>query len=147
MLRVQATMMVCLTERHEIVDRYENYVTWLGQHSQSRAIWFPVPDLHAPPLAEAISLVSRLDALLSDGARVIMHCAAGIGRSGTMAAAVLMWGGMSAVEATAQVAASRPMAGPEVGPQRELLMDLETLLHDRNTTPSRDRTYDASSPH
>jgi protein-tyrosine phosphatase len=141
--RVQATMLVCLTERHEISERYQSYVEWLNQHRESRAIWFPIPDLHAPPLGGAISLVSRLDEAVSGGARVIMHCAAGIGRSGTMAAALLMWGGMAASEAMDEVAAARPMAGPEVGPQRELLMSLELLLREHRKGPTGDRPYDA----
>lgn len=118
-------MVVCLTERHEIAERYEGYVEWLDRHCGDRAIWFPIPDLHAPALSEAIELVARLDAAIIDGAEVIMHCAAGIGRSGTMAAALLMWGGVSAAVALDVVATSRPMAGPEAGPQRELLTMFE----------------------
>jgi protein-tyrosine phosphatase len=142
--RVDATVLVCLTERHEIADRYDHYVRWLKTHREERAIWFPIPDLHAPPLADAVTLVSRLDAMIATGSRVIMHCAAGIGRSGTMAAALLIWGGMSASAAIGVVAASRPMAGPEVGPQRELLTNLESLLLQRNTAPIGDSSYDAS---
>jgi protein-tyrosine phosphatase len=142
--RVGATVLVCLTERHEIADRYDHYVRWLETHRGDRAIWFPIPDLHAPPLAGAVTLVSRLDALIATGSRVIMHCAAGIGRSGTLAAALLMWGGMSASAAIGAVAASRPMAGPEVGPQRELLTNLESLLLQRDTAPIGESSYDAS---
>jgi protein-tyrosine phosphatase len=52
---------------------------------------------------------------------VIVHCGAGIGRAGTTAILVLMALGLSASDAAAAVAAARPMAGPEAGPQRDLV--------------------------
>lgn len=54
----------------------------------------------------------------------VLHCGAGIGRAGTIAAALLMRGGLSHDEALARVASSRPMAGPEAGAQRDLLVAL-----------------------
>jgi atypical dual specificity phosphatase len=115
---------VCLTESHEISERYPQYVTWLDQHRGDRALWFPIPDLHAPRQAVAEEFLHRLDGLLAAGSQIIMHCAAGIGRSGTMAAAVLIWGGTPADSALKIVAAARPMAGPEAGPQRDFLADI-----------------------
>jgi protein-tyrosine phosphatase len=126
--RVQASVVVCLTESHEISDRYPQYVNWLHQHRGDRALWYPIPDLHAPQRASAEQFLDHLDQMLADGAQVIMHCAAGIGRSGTMAAAVLMWGGMPSDVAMELVAAARPMAGPEAGPQREFLADLSRSI-------------------
>jgi protein-tyrosine phosphatase len=126
--RVQASIVVCLTQSHEVADRYPAYVDWLHHHLGERAIWLPIPDLDAPALQSGIELVARLDALVADGHGVIMHCAAGIGRSGTMATALLMWGGMRADAARELVAASRPMAGPEAGPQLEFLADLERSI-------------------
>jgi protein-tyrosine phosphatase len=128
MARVRATVVVCLTQSHEVVDRFPDYVKWLHHHLGERAIWFPIPDLHAPSLQSGIELVTQLDALVAEGERLIMHCAAGIGRSGTMATALLMWGGMEADAARDLVAASRPMAGPEAGPQVQFLADLERSL-------------------
>jgi protein-tyrosine phosphatase len=128
MARVQASVVVCLTQSHEVADRYPAYLDWLHDHLNERAIWFPIPDLHAPSLQSGIELLTRLDSLVSDGHRLIMHCAAGIGRSGTMAAALLMWGGMDADAAREMVAASRPMAGPEAGAQLEFLTDLQRRI-------------------
>ena len=50
-----------------------------------------------------------------------MHCAAGIGRTGTMAVCVLVAFGTPLDEALRIVGEARPMAGPEVGAQRELV--------------------------
>lgn len=62
-------------------------------------------------------LVRRLD----DGEHLLMHCAAGIGRTGTMAVCLLMELGMAQPTAQALVATHRPMAGPEVGAQIDLV--------------------------
>ncbi|MCU1503748.1 MAG: putative protein-tyrosine phosphatase [Ilumatobacteraceae bacterium] len=119
--RVGASSVVCLTEVDELIDRYPEYVAWLREVGGDRAIWFPIPDLHAPQAHQAIELVVDLAARLRRGDQVVIHCAAGFGRSGTLAACVLIALGLTAAQALRLVAASRPMAGPEVGAQRDLV--------------------------
>lgn len=126
--RVDATTIVCLTERHEIADRYPGYVDWLAEHRESRAVWFPIPDLHAPSLESVQPFVDGLVERLDGGEHLVVHCAAGIGRAGTMATCVLMTMGVDRDDALASVAASRPGAGPEVGAQRDLVDALAVVL-------------------
>jgi protein-tyrosine phosphatase len=116
-----ATTIVCLTEAFEIDERYPQYVSWLRANEAGRAVWFPIPDLHAPSPAGARALLDDMLRRLTDGEGLLVHCGAGIGRSGTIAAAVLISLGTSLPEALATVAANRPMAGPEGDAQRELL--------------------------
>lgn len=117
--RVRADVVLCLNERHELQDRYPDYVSWL--RTDPRAWWVPVPDLHAPALGDAAALVDALVAHLDAGRTVLAHCGAGIGRAGTIAAAVLVVRGAVVEDAVATVAASRPGAGPEAGVQTRLL--------------------------
>jgi protein-tyrosine phosphatase len=119
-----ASAVVCLCEEHELADRYPDYVRWLREQSPTRAIWSPIPDLHAPTVDGATLLVARLRGRLDAGEGLLMHCGAGIGRAGTMAAAVLMSTGMARTDAVTLVAACRPMAGPEAGAQAALLESL-----------------------
>ena len=120
--------LVCLNQRDELVDRYPDYVEWLVAEAGERAVWFPVPDLHAPPLDALLPLLAEIRRRLDEGGHVLVHCGAGIGRAGTVAVCVLMQHGLGRDEALAVVAAHRPMAGPEVGAQRDLVDELAAAL-------------------
>jgi len=129
--RVGATTAVCLTEAHELTGRYDAYVEWLSANVPRRAVWSPIGDLHAPSLDIMVALVDELVARLGSGERILIHCAAGMGRTGTTAACVLIELGVEHDEALRIVAASRPMAGPEVGAQRDLVRDFAECFSGR----------------
>jgi protein-tyrosine phosphatase len=116
-----ADLVVCLCEEHELTERYPEYVQWLRSRRREQVLWSPVPDFHAPEIEDALALVRQLRSRLDRGDTVLMHCGGGIGRTGTMAAALLITMGMSSADAIALVGSSRPMAGPEVGAQTALL--------------------------
>lgn len=124
---VDASVVVCLCESFEIGPRYPGYVEWLEAAAASPApggpvaLWWPVPDLHAPPLESARSLVDQVAQRLDAGAGVLAHCGAGMGRAGTLAAAALIHYGLALDQAITTVARARPGAGPEVGAQKDLL--------------------------
>jgi hypothetical protein len=126
--RVAATTMVCLNERHELAARYPGYVTWLDRHRGTRALWYPIPDLHVPPLAELRPFVDDLVTRLDGGAALLMHCGAGIGRAGTVAICVLLTMGVGREDALRTVAEHRPLAGPEAGAQHEAVLHLAAEL-------------------
>lgn len=122
--RVDASTVVCLCERHELYDRYPQYVAWLDASGDDQAVWFPMPDLHVAPfepmLAMARALVERLDR----NEHLLVHCGAGRGRAGTMAVALLVLMGHPASHALDVVARHRSLAGPEAGAQREFIASL-----------------------
>jgi protein-tyrosine phosphatase len=89
----------------------------------ARAAWFPVPDLGAPPVEQFARIVGTITGRLAAGDTVVVHCAAGIGRAGTVAVGVLMQTDLPHDDALSHVAAHRPMAGPEAGAQQHLLRD------------------------
>jgi protein-tyrosine phosphatase len=121
---IGATTAVCLSEVDELFDRYPGYVDWLRANQPARALWYPVPDLHAPGFHDAVALLAELRARLRNGEGLLVHCGAGIGRAGTVAAALLITMGCTAAAAVGHVAAHRPMAGPEAGAQAQLLEEL-----------------------
>ncbi len=71
----------------------------------------PIPDMR-PPQAEALEAwrISgpAVMGALRRGERVLIHCAAGLGRSGTLAAKLLVEFGVSPQEAIARVRSARP---------------------------------------
>ena len=91
-------------------------MAWLQEHDGGRAVWFPIADLHAPPLVEIRPFLDVAVGRLDGGEHLLVHCGAGIGRAGTIAVCILMLHGLSADDALALVASHRPMAGPESAP-------------------------------
>lgn len=118
---------VCLTERHELAGHYADYVAWLDRGDSST--WFPIHDLHAPSRDAMAVLVTTVVERLAGGERVLMHCAAGMGRAGTTAACVLIALGHDAEAALQIVADARPGAGPEAGVQRDLVESFAERKH------------------
>ena len=128
MQHVDATTVVCLNQRAELEVRYPHYVEWLQNQTPQRVVWFPIPDLDAPPIDAFTALLGDLHGRIVRGDTLLVHCGAGIGRAGTTAAALLMAMGFERERAVAHVGAHRPMAGPEAGAQRELLEAFERTL-------------------
>ncbi len=142
---VDGTAVVCLNEPNEL-GRYPHYVEWLRSQPTTRALWWPIPDLSVPDRDAALQLFEQLRSRLGDGQRLLMHCGAGIGRAGTIAAGLLVTMGETPRDAIARVRAHRPMGGPEAGPQTELLNwlgaewgeDLETKASESPSAGSQD---------
>ena len=80
--RAGATTLVCLNERDELEARYPLYVEWLRTQSGERVVWFPIPDLHMPPLVETTDLLHALAERIRRGEHLLVHCGAGIGPRG-----------------------------------------------------------------
>ena len=86
-----------------------------------------IEDGPAPSFTTLRSLADLVDDLRADGKRVLIHCAAGINRSGLLSAAALIRGGYDADEAIALVREARTGALNNV--------NFVDLLHDPRWSP------------
>jgi protein-tyrosine phosphatase len=80
------------------------------------SLWFPIRDDTAPSdIGEAARLVGRVLDRLAAGRTVVIHCHAGIGRSGTLAACCLVGAGADPRRAIELVREARPGAATAPG--------------------------------
>jgi len=111
-----ASALVTLLEREEmsaigLADLLERVSS-----ARIESLWFPIPDGAAPSdLASTALLVSRIVERLASGRTVIVHCHGGIGRSGTIAACVLVAAGLTPERALEVVRRARAAAATAPG--------------------------------
>jgi protein-tyrosine phosphatase len=80
---------------------------------------FPIPDRQVPDSESKLAqTLERLDEALSSGKNVVVHCRQGVGRSGLVAACLLVRKGMSPGAAVESVSAARGTSVPETIEQR-----------------------------
>jgi len=81
---------------------------------------FPIPDRQTPSsTSETRILVEALHDLIASGKAVAIHCRAGIGRSGLIAASILKRFGLEVESAFALIADARGIAVPDTAEQRD----------------------------
>ena len=56
-----------------------------------KSIWEPIPDMEAPTIAQGIRICKEIESLLQQGEVVAIQGEAGLGRTGTILAAHLLW--------------------------------------------------------
>jgi hypothetical protein len=120
---------VSLVKPHELLECWPGGFTEYMGRLRARVrgvISFPVGDGLAPSVEEACSLIDEVIGLTRRGWRVLFHCYAGLGRTGTMLTAYLMrryklplW------EALERLRRANPAAGPESYEQQLFLEDFE----------------------
>lgn len=110
---------VCLTPRDEIEELAPDYAAAaLRGGTPYDWVHLPVPNYGVPPDADAFrGAIARIARRVQTGDAVLMHCAAGMGRTGSAAACVLKALGLPADEALARVreAGSNPQNAAQSG--------------------------------
>lgn len=103
----EATEIGLVDERQAVEDQAVGFIS------------FPIPDRGVPESTEAaIEVIRRIEAVLRGGDNVAVHCRQGIGRSGLIAAGVLMNSGLQPEQAMKTVSSARGVTIPETLEQR-----------------------------
>jgi protein-tyrosine phosphatase len=112
-------MVVCLTPRDEIEELSPDYAAAVLRKGRLFDwVHLPVPNFGVPPDANAFrAAIERIAQRIRNGDAVLMHCAAGMGRTGSAAACVLKALGMSTKDALdgVRVAGSNPQNAEQSG--------------------------------
>jgi len=88
-------------------------------------ISFPIPDRGVPAtVSDALRVLRTIQDALEQGKKLAIHCRQGVGRSGLMAAGVLVNSGMTADEAIDVVSAARGETIPETTVQLQWIRQL-----------------------
>jgi protein-tyrosine phosphatase len=112
-------VVVCLTPRDEIEELSPDYARAVLRRGTSwEWLNLPVPNFGVPPDPRAFrGAIERIAGRIRGGDAVLMHCAAGMGRTGSAAACVLKALGLPAEEALQRVraAGSNPQNAEQSG--------------------------------
>ena len=117
--RAGLALVVCLTPRHEVAELSPAYHAALDQGTLPfRWQNLPMPNFGLPDDPPAFRRdIARIAESLRRGDAVMLHCAAGLGRTGTAAACVLKALGLDQAEALDRVraAGSNPQNAKQSG--------------------------------
>jgi protein-tyrosine phosphatase len=112
-------VVVCLTPRDEIEELSPDYAqAVLRRATEYEWLHVPVPNFGVPPDARAFrGAIERIAQRIRGGDAVLMHCAAGMGRTGSAAACVLKALGLPTDEALQRIraAGSNPQNAEQSG--------------------------------
>jgi len=90
----------------------------VAESNSIRFISFPIPDRGVPgSQKDALSFLAAIASLLEKGQTVGIHCRQSVGRSGLIAAGLLVRSGMDVDKAVAAVSAARGLKVPETDGQ------------------------------
>jgi hypothetical protein len=84
----------------------------------------PTPDLHVPDRAAVLGLAAELQFRLAEGASIAIRCRMGIGRSSTLAAAILVLEGIQPADSWQRIASAWGLEVPDTPAQRAFIDNL-----------------------
>lgn len=103
--RLSISRVVCLTPLDEVREKSPDYYHLITSGTFSGYLeHFPIPDYGIPEEQENFLLLSKkMAGFLKTGDNIVIHCNAGIGRTGSLAMVILMTLGMERIDAAAAV--------------------------------------------
>ncbi len=121
-LRGRVDVLVCLLEEHELTSLNIPDYMEATRTRGFRVYRLPIRDGDVPPDTDAVArLLAAIEGHLRAGENVVVHCAGGLGRAGTITGCLLVQNGKSPDEALAILARERDPNSPEHGVQKAFI--------------------------
>ncbi|MFZ6720682.1 protein-tyrosine phosphatase family protein [Undibacterium sp. Ji49W] len=121
--------LVSLLENHEIRELGLQAAPALCAANQVDFLHFPIKDRGVPSsLSATKKLVTHLHSSIVNGDNTVIHCHAGIGRTGLLAAAILIRHGEDVAEALSMVSKARRVPVPDTEEQINWLKQHQAAL-------------------
>ena len=102
-----------------LLEEYYDDITQQELRHGFAVLHSPIPDMCAPPLDQLQMIVQWIDGEIGAGRKVLVHCFAGIGRTGIILAAYLMHIGMPMHDALRNILSVG--SEPQTNEQRDIL--------------------------
>lgn len=122
--RLGIDKIVCLLEKYEQIEvglvAEEELCIKNGIEFSS----FPIPDRGLPDTLQANQFVHQLYHEICSGKHVVIHCRAGIGRTGIIAGGILVKSGLHAKEAFKLISSAREVQVPDTEEQEKWLCSI-----------------------
>ena len=120
-------VVVSLLENEEAADLDLTKEREVVESNRIGFISFPIPDRGVPgSQKDALLLLATITNLLDEGQNVAIHCRQSVGRSGLIAAGLLVRSGVEFDKAVETVSAARGQTIPETDGQMEWIKHLPT---------------------
>lgn len=114
---IDTVLSLLTTEEERDLDIANEQRESLAQ--QMKFISFPIPDREVPASEGSFNqLIERVDSDLATGGNVVVHCRQGIGRTGLVAACLLLKHGLTPETAVRTLSNARGIPVPETEQQR-----------------------------
>src|ERR1043166_1039360 len=114
---------VCLEESDKLATKSPDYAALRGGSTPWERIDHPIPDFSPPRDLDGFwATACKVSAKLCTRDNVLIHCGAGIGRTGMMAMAVLLASGVAFKDAKRRVRAAG--SGPETAEQKAAMREI-----------------------
>jgi protein-tyrosine phosphatase len=123
--RAGLDVIVSLLENDEAAQLELNHENDVAELTGLRFISFPIPDRGVPDQNEdALRLLREISKALDGGSNVAVHCRQGVGRSGMIAAGMLVISGIQPEKAIETVSTARRQTVPETASQLRRIQQL-----------------------